>query len=443
MRLVSLLFVLLSVAGLASASEIRVWGPATTCPEVLTVPAGLNDATQIAAGLHHVIALKADGTVVAWGKNDLGQLNVPAGLTGVVKIQAGGESSMAIRGDGTFVMWGGNDSHQTDIPVGLNLISDGAVSFFDTVAVLPNGSLRQWGDFTSGVLPAVNSAQEAGLEAGLGLARLADHSVVMWASAFQLTGRVAAFTPPSGLQANKLIGPQYEKAMAITSSGALTVWGFDQLLVAATPVSVLSNDVTDAAIGASHILAIKGTGAMVSWTSISTDAVKLAIPVGWSGPSHITCGKQFSAALWTLTAPNGSAPSDIQLTPPTATVGTVSGSTVGTLTVTDGDPGDRHLFILVAGSGDSDNGTFSINGNDLITNQVIRESNTGLSIRVKTIDSGGLSMEKSIHITTSNIISEPTVVGKENNGESGGCGLGAAGLAILATLFISRMRIKS
>jgi alpha-tubulin suppressor-like RCC1 family protein len=42
------------------------------------VPAG-SDFTGIAAGFWHNVAVKADGSLVAWGNNDFSQCNVPAG----------------------------------------------------------------------------------------------------------------------------------------------------------------------------------------------------------------------------------------------------------------------------------------------------------------------------------------------------------------------------
>ena len=50
----------------------------------------------IAAGSRHSLALKSDGTVVAWGRNDSGQANVPAGLSGVTAIAAGFAHSLAL-----------------------------------------------------------------------------------------------------------------------------------------------------------------------------------------------------------------------------------------------------------------------------------------------------------------------------------------------------------
>ena len=52
--------------------------------------------TKIAAGYAHSLALKSDGTVVAWGRNSQGQSTVPGGLNGVVAIAAGTPHSLAL-----------------------------------------------------------------------------------------------------------------------------------------------------------------------------------------------------------------------------------------------------------------------------------------------------------------------------------------------------------
>ncbi|MBN8459840.1 MAG: cadherin-like beta sandwich domain-containing protein [Verrucomicrobia bacterium] len=82
----------------------------------------------LSAGGKHTLALCADGTLVAWGMNDSGQLGngtttaaaapvavdltaVPAGSK-VVAISAGGSHSLALCSDGTLLAWGGNESGQ-------------------------------------------------------------------------------------------------------------------------------------------------------------------------------------------------------------------------------------------------------------------------------------------------------------------------------------------
>jgi hypothetical protein len=46
--------------------------------------------------------------VVAWGDNTFGQLNVPAGLNDAIAIAAGYGFSLALKRDGTVVAWGYN-----------------------------------------------------------------------------------------------------------------------------------------------------------------------------------------------------------------------------------------------------------------------------------------------------------------------------------------------
>ena len=72
----------------------------------------------VAAGVYHSLALKTDGTVVAWGDNDNGECTVPAGLSGVVAVAAGDAHSLALKSDGTVVAWGSNAYGQRNVPGG-------------------------------------------------------------------------------------------------------------------------------------------------------------------------------------------------------------------------------------------------------------------------------------------------------------------------------------
>jgi hypothetical protein len=68
------------------------------------VPPQLTNAVDVAAGLDHCLALRDDGTVVAWGDNTYGQTNLPMGLTNVAAIAAGDNHSLALLGDGPLVL---------------------------------------------------------------------------------------------------------------------------------------------------------------------------------------------------------------------------------------------------------------------------------------------------------------------------------------------------
>ncbi|MFO1477719.1 MAG: immunoglobulin domain-containing protein [Verrucomicrobiota bacterium] len=84
------------------------------------IPANATNLTALALGPYgNVLALKPDGTVLAWGNSPSGQTNLPAGLTNVVSIACGDSHCAALRADGTLVLWGGNSYGQTTIPTNL------------------------------------------------------------------------------------------------------------------------------------------------------------------------------------------------------------------------------------------------------------------------------------------------------------------------------------
>ena len=74
---------------------------------------------QLAGGGGHSLALKADGTVVAWGSNAYGQRNVPGGLRDVVHLATGTGHVLALKADGTVVAWGWNQFGQAAVPASL------------------------------------------------------------------------------------------------------------------------------------------------------------------------------------------------------------------------------------------------------------------------------------------------------------------------------------
>jgi alpha-tubulin suppressor-like RCC1 family protein len=100
----------------------------------VAVPA-LTGVTQIAGGSEHALALKSDGTVLAWGDNGSGQLGINTACNGgvepcigsttpvavnvlknVTQIAAGDNFSAAIESNGTLWTWGDNGSGQLGKP---------------------------------------------------------------------------------------------------------------------------------------------------------------------------------------------------------------------------------------------------------------------------------------------------------------------------------------
>ena len=87
------------------------------------------NAVSIASGAFHILALRDDGTVTAWGNNSSGEANVPSGLSNVIAITAGRFHSAALTSAGAVVTWGNTNLGQGNVPDSLTnvvAISSGA-----------------------------------------------------------------------------------------------------------------------------------------------------------------------------------------------------------------------------------------------------------------------------------------------------------------------------
>ena len=102
----------------ADGTVISWWGDSAYGEILIATPADLAGVIAISCGEYHSLALKADGSVVAWGDN--GRVHVPSHLTDVIAIAAGAYHSLALKADGTVFAWGReSDSLQNFVPAGL------------------------------------------------------------------------------------------------------------------------------------------------------------------------------------------------------------------------------------------------------------------------------------------------------------------------------------
>jgi hypothetical protein len=106
-----------------------------------------------------------------------------------------------------------------------------------------------------------------------------------------------------------------------------------------------------------------------------------------------------AAALHAEILSNYVAPTDITLTGGRVQDAAAVNTTIGTFTATDANAGDTATFTLVAGTGSTDNGKFSITGGNTLkvaVSPVLADST--YAIRVRVTDSSGLTFEKQFTI---------------------------------------------
>jgi hypothetical protein len=207
--------------------------------------------TAIAAGGSHTVALKNDGTVVAWGSNYSGQTNVPAGLTGVTAIAAGGSHTVALKNDGTVVAWGGNYFGQTNVPAGLSGVTAIVAGDYHTLALKSDGSAVGWGWNFYGqtkVPPGLSDVTAIAAGGVISMALKNDGAAMAWgfagASPIAAQSAVVAIAAGSGEWSGE--GDYYGgHTVALKNDGTVVAWGLNnigQVTGIPTPTTGLPHD---------------------------------------------------------------------------------------------------------------------------------------------------------------------------------------------------------
>ena len=80
------------------------------------VPSPNSDFLAIAAGMNHSLGLRPDSTIAAWGYNGFGQCNVPSPNSEFTAVAAGYWHSLGLKSDCRIISWGRNLEDQCDVP---------------------------------------------------------------------------------------------------------------------------------------------------------------------------------------------------------------------------------------------------------------------------------------------------------------------------------------
>jgi alpha-tubulin suppressor-like RCC1 family protein len=292
----------------AFAEYLEVWGRNNYGQR--NVPDS-NDFVAVAAGANHNLALRSDGSIIAWHYNDYSLCNnVPAG-NGFIAIASGNLHSLALKSDGSLVAWGYNYYGQCDVPVGNDFVYIAAGSYHN-VAIRSDGSLTAWGQNNNGQcdVPTGNDFIEAAAGTHHNLAIKSDGTIVAWG-----TNTYGQLDVPSGTFIAVAAGAWH--SVAIRSDGSLAEWGKNSYKntfgngyykVAARnasesflfrePLSSFElpdgNDFIAIATGSYHNLALRSDGSLAAW-GYNSDG-QCDVPVG-NGFAAISAGDYHSLAL--------------------------------------------------------------------------------------------------------------------------------------------------
>ncbi|MDB5391658.1 MAG: hypothetical protein JWM11_7304, partial [Planctomycetaceae bacterium] len=105
------------------------------------------------------------------------------------------------------------------------------------------------------------------------------------------------------------------------------------------------------------------------------------------------------------------APVNLNLTGNSVAENSSNGTAVGTFSTIDPDAGDTATYSLVTGAGSTNNGSFTIVGNQLKTTASFDfETQPSLSVRVRTTDQLGLSLDQVFQINVTNLNEPPQLI---------------------------------
>ncbi|WP_456695992.1 Ig-like domain repeat protein [Aeromicrobium sp. P5_D10] len=296
---------------LTAAGKVVILGESQTPGiSIQDLPAALvnKTATAVSSSSDNAAVVTSDGGLYVWGRDDdstTGPWDVPAGLTGVEDVALAASFGVAVKTDGSVVAWGDNTYGQTTVPAGLTGVKSLALTESAVYALKTDGTVVAWGRDVEGQLTLPSTVTTAGNVVDIaarpqgGLALLADGSLASWGqdtSGF-FNGNAVPSTVAAALAINPAvaIATSFSGNAVVDSTGALHTWGpYVPTEIATAPAQLAGSQVKQLKMGdLSYAIAIT-TGVKVGTTAKITGAPKVgqtltATPATFSGtPDSVT-----------------------------------------------------------------------------------------------------------------------------------------------------------
>ena len=171
-------------------------------------------------------------------------------------------------------------------------------------------------------------------------------------------------------------------------------------------------DITDFNIGdiiqlqgtsSNYLLAVVGADTQILINKPNTEPDELIGIV--RNQTGLSLTETYFSYVFDNTPPTNQAPTNITLNNSTIAENQPINTVVGNFTTTDPNTGDTFTYSLVSGTGDTNNNSFIIVGNNELQTKAVfdYETKNSYSIRVKTTDQGGLSFEKQLTIGVTDV----------------------------------------